>query len=113
RIGRLAIVGGGEIITRDVLPFAALRNGGLKAYNAVGCRRSEMGRKSIAALRAAFHRIHSCRSVRDAIEHLIAAGEATPEISEIAEFVRTSRRGVLPSARFLATFRATADAADH
>jgi UDP-N-acetylglucosamine acyltransferase len=111
RIGRLAIVGGGEIITRDVLPFAALRNGGLKAYNAVGCRRSEMGRKSIAAVRGAFQRIHSCRSVQDAVEQIVTDDEeTTPEIRDLAEFVRTSRRGVLPSARFLASFRATADA---
>jgi UDP-N-acetylglucosamine acyltransferase len=109
RIGRLAIVGGGEIITKDVPPFAAVRWGGLKGYNAVGCRRSEMGAKASAAVRAAFHIIHARRSLRVAMDELAAAQELAAEVREIVEFVSSSRRGVLPSARYLNGSRASAE----
>jgi UDP-N-acetylglucosamine acyltransferase len=105
RIGRLAVVGGGEIVTKDVPPFAAVRGGGLRAYNAIGLRRAGIGRESIARVRHAFQRIHSSRSVLDAVRALEADAEATGldarEVRELIEFVRGTRRGVAPSARFL------------
>jgi UDP-N-acetylglucosamine acyltransferase len=106
RIGRLAIVGGGEIVTKDVPPFGAMRWGGLKGYNAVGCKRSEMGREAIHALRAAFHRIHSRRSVQDAVKELEETGELTSQVKEVVDFVKSSKRGVFPSVRYLAVYGA-------
>ena len=107
RIGRLAIIGGLEIIIKDVPPFAAVRWGGLKGYNAVGCRRSEMGAKSIAAVRAAFQRIHANRSLHAAMKELASAKESTAEIRELIDFINASRRGVTPSARYAAAARAS------
>src|SRR5260221_389425 len=101
--------GGGEVVTKDVPPFAAMRWGGLKGYNAVGCRRSEMGAKASSAVRAAFHRIHAHRSLRVAMEELAAAAEVAAEVREIVEFIKLTRRGVLPSARYLGASRGGAD----
>jgi acyl-[acyl carrier protein]--UDP-N-acetylglucosamine O-acyltransferase len=60
-----------------------------------------MDRKAIFAIRAAFHKIHSRRSVQEAAGELLAMDEAPREIRELAAFVRGTRRGVLPSVRFL------------
>jgi UDP-N-acetylglucosamine acyltransferase len=109
RVGRLAIMGGGEILRKDLLPFAAMRLGGMKGYNAIGCKRSEMSREAIHALRAAFHRIHSRRSVLEAVKELEEEGIAVPQVREMVEFVKNSKRGIVPSTRFLAVYRAADD----
>ena len=66
RVGRLVIVSGNEVVTRDIPPFAAVRYGGLKGYNAIGCKRSGMSRESSHAIRGVFrclgqHRTTSSR----------------------------------------------------
>ena len=101
RIGRLAIVGGNETPTRDVPPFAALRWGGLKGYNAVGCKRSGMPRESIAAVRKAFHCYHTHRTRPAAIRAIRESCPPVPEIRELLDFLGTTKRGIQPSARFL------------
>ena len=101
RIGRLAIVGGFEVARKDVPPFAAYVHGGLKAYNAIGCRRAGMDAKAIRAVRAAYQQIHSHRSARgaaDAIEASDSSGVA--EVREIVDFLRSGKRGITASCRF-------------
>ncbi|MDB5174274.1 MAG: acyl-(acyl-carrier-protein)--UDP-N-acetylglucosa mineO-acyltransferase [Phycisphaerales bacterium] len=100
RVGRVAIVGGAQACSRDVPPFAAMWYGGLKGYNAVGCRRAGMSRESIYAVRSTFHCLHTHRTATDAVAAIHALGRVTPEVREILDFIATSKRGVLPSVRF-------------
>jgi len=105
RIGRLVIIKGNEGITSDVPPFAAVRYDGLKGYNAIGCKRSGMQPKALHAIRAAYHCVHTHRTLPGAIAAIKATVPMLPEIEEMLEFFRTTRRGVLGSVRGAAVAR--------
>jgi UDP-N-acetylglucosamine acyltransferase len=99
QIGRLTIVGGNEGIGHSVPPFAAVRYGHLKGYNAVGCRRAGMAREAIVAIRAAYQRLRDHRTTPAALVAIRSEVPDLPEVREIIEFIRSSRRGMLPSFR--------------
>ncbi len=101
RIGRLAIIAGTEQVTRDVLPFAAVRYGGLKGYNAIGCRRAGMSRDAIHALRAAFRCFHTYRTTPAAVAAIERTVPLLDEVREMICFVTASKRGLHPSVRFV------------
>ena len=113
RIGTLAIVSGGEIVSKDVLPYGSFKHAGHRAYNAVGCRRAGLAAGSIRALRAAFHTLHQRASIAQgaAILREMADASRAPEVGALIDFVVRSRRGVHASvSRRFAT--ASADAED-
>lgn len=96
-IGRLTIVGGNEAFTHDCPPFAAVRYGKLKAYNAIGCRRAGFSTAAVHSIRACYYRLEKHRSMAAALEAIKAEVEPTPESREIVEFIEKSKRGILPS----------------
>ena len=101
RIGRLAIICGNEAVTRDVVPFAAVRYDGLKGYNAIGCKRSGMSRDAICAVRAAFRCFHMHRTTPAVIAAIRRDVPLVDEVKEILDFVaEPSKRGLQPSVRF-------------
>jgi len=112
KIGRLAIVSGNEVVTREVPPFAAVRYGGLKGYNAVGCKRAGIARQSIHDLRAAFRCLHSHRTTTAAVEAIRALNSQSPEVKELLDFIAAAKRGIQPSVRFNAMTRGGGDADD-
>jgi UDP-N-acetylglucosamine acyltransferase len=93
----LAIIAGNEAISQDIPPFAAARYGGLKAYNAIGCRRAGLSMQAIRAIRVAYHCIHSHRLLSDAVREIVERDGATAEVQELLEFIKSSKRGILPS----------------
>ena len=97
RVGRLAVIGGNELITQEVPPFAAVLYGGLKGYNAVGCRRSGMSRPAIHAIRSAFRFLHLHRLTETAINEIRQIDPGTPELNELIDFLTTAKRGIVPS----------------
>jgi UDP-N-acetylglucosamine acyltransferase len=97
RVGRLAILAGNEAASQDIPPFATMRYGGLKAYNARGCRRAGMAAATIHAIRSAYHCLHRYRVVSAALEEIRETVPDLPEIRELIEFIRLSKRGILPS----------------
>jgi len=99
RIGRLAIVSGNEAITHDVPPFSAARYRGLKAYNAVGCKRAGMSHETIHAVRAAFYCLHKNRTLPAAMAAIRNTVPMLPEIEELLEFLSTTKRGILGSVK--------------
>jgi UDP-N-acetylglucosamine acyltransferase len=103
RVGRLAIIGGGEAATTEVPPFGAMRYYGLKGYNAVGCRRAGMSRESLSAIRAAYHCIHAHRTMNRSVAAIKESVPQVPEVRELLEFIATSKRGIVPSVRWLAS----------
>lgn len=106
RIGRLAVVGGNEGPAQDVPPFSAVRYGGLKGYNAVGCRRAGLSRQTIFAIRSAFHCLETHRTMSRATGMIRENIPQLPEIVELLDFIAASRRGVLPAVRFAGAGRA-------
>lgn len=109
RVGRLAIVGGNERVSRDVPPFAAVRFDGLRAYNVVGVRRAGIDRESAHAIRQAYQCLHTHRNFSQALEAIRSKVTLTPEVREILDFIATAKRGVLPSYQFT---RAISDAGE-
>lgn len=99
QIGRLAIIAGNEAVGHGVPPFAAVRYGRLKGYNAVGCRRAGMGREAIVAIRAAYQRLRDHRTTSAALAAIHSEVPDLPEVREIVDFIRSSKRGLLPSSR--------------
>jgi len=100
RIGRLAMIAGGEALAKDVMPFGAVFHGRHKGYNAVGCRRAGLDADTTHALRAAFREIHGHQSAIQAARELRSAGlsGSTPHVRELIEFIEATRRGIQPSA---------------
>jgi UDP-N-acetylglucosamine acyltransferase len=97
RIGRLAIVGGNERVNQEVPPFGALSDGGLRGYNAIGCKRAGMSRESIHAIRRVYRAIHFHRLNTRMIEDIQKNVPDTAEVREFIDFIRTAKRGIVPS----------------
>ena len=62
-----------------------------------------MSREAIAAIRSAFHCIHSHRTTPAALEAIRQKVPDMPEVRELLEFYSTSRRGVTGSLRYAQT----------
>jgi UDP-N-acetylglucosamine acyltransferase len=99
KIGRLCIIAGNEGISNDIPPFAAVRYGRLKGYNAIGCRRAGMSRDAIHAIRGVYRRLRSNRVTTTALAAIRAEVSDLPEVNEILQFIDTSRRGIVSSHR--------------
>jgi UDP-N-acetylglucosamine acyltransferase len=97
RVGRLAIIAGNEAASQDIPPFASMRYGGLKAYNARGCQRAEVSAAAIRAIRSAYHCLHKHRIVSAALDEIRETVPDLPEIRELIEFITSSKRGIVPS----------------
>ena len=100
RVGRLAIISGNEPTSRDIPPFGAARYGGLKGYNAIGCRRAGISRDAIFAIRSAFHCIHSYRTTNAIVAAIRETVPQTAEVAELLDFIAASKRGLMPSLAF-------------
>ena len=96
RIGRLALTRGGSRMSRDIPPFCIVDGvHTLRAINVIGLRRAGFSAPAIAALRRAFTALFGARqNLRLAVERLLSSGPPTPEVAEMMEFIRASRRGV-------------------
>jgi UDP-N-acetylglucosamine acyltransferase len=101
RIGRLALTRGNEPVGKDVPPFGALGLGGLKGYNAVGCRRSGMPQASLWAIRQAYQTIHTHRKMSEYLPRLREIAGACAEVGEMVAFIEGTKRGIPISTKFL------------
>jgi len=96
RVGRHAFIGGYSVVTRDALPFIKTVGNRARIYgvNTIGLRRRGFSKESIEKLTRAYrHLLHSNTSRAlaqiDRDELLQCA-----EVRYLAEFIRTSKRGV-------------------
>jgi UDP-N-acetylglucosamine acyltransferase len=96
RIGRLAMMRGLSRTSRDVPPFCMMDlTHTLRGINSVGMRRAGFSSQAIRAVRDAYTQLFSERqNLRLAIERLAASGPLTPEVAEMVDFIRASKRGV-------------------
>ena len=96
RIGRLAMLRGLSRTSRDVPPFCLMDlTHTLRGINAVGLRRAGFSATQIRALRTAFVTLFGVRqNLAAALERLAETGPLTPEVTELVEFIRRSKRGV-------------------
>ena len=96
RIGRLAMLRGLSRTSRDVPPFCIMDlTHTLRGINVVGLRRTGFKTGQIRALREAFTALFGQRqNLKLAVERLLSERPATPEVLEMVEFIRSSKRGV-------------------
>jgi UDP-N-acetylglucosamine acyltransferase len=95
RIGRLALLRGLSRTSRDVPPFCIMDGTHtLRAINRVGLLRAGIPRDRIDALRRMFVRLFGERgNLRERLS-AIESDALTPEVRELIEFIRSSKRGV-------------------
>lgn len=98
RIGDFAFVGGGAILTGDVIPYGSVfgNRARLEGLNIVGMKRRGMERKTIHALRAAYRLLFAEEGTLDErLEDVAVTYKDTPEVMEIVDFMRASAQRAL------------------
>ncbi len=104
RMGQLSFLGGGSILTSDLPPFAmASGNNQVIGVNLVGLRRSGADRKTIDAIKAAFHTLYQSRHTKpnaiELIEQAIdPAHPGAAMLTQLTRFLHTGKRGICPHA---------------
>jgi UDP-N-acetylglucosamine acyltransferase len=97
KVGRLAMLGGGAIATKDVPPFCMLKNADhntIIGLNVVGMRRAGMSYEDRKNVQRAFKVLFlSGFNASQAKERLVELFEAGPA-SEFAPFIQSSTRGL-------------------
>ena len=102
RVGQHAYIGGGSIITRDVLPFSltsAKREAQVYSMNKVGLQRRGFTPEQMKELRAAYRvLLVAKKNTTQALEELkqqIAAGNASEHVAYLVRFIETAERGII------------------
>ncbi|MCK5843561.1 MAG: acyl-ACP--UDP-N-acetylglucosamine O-acyltransferase [Victivallales bacterium] len=100
RVGRLAMIGGCCAISKDLPPFMTCfsRHNEVNGMNLVGLKRSGMNLATIRILKNLYKIFYRSElNVTQALERIDAELEPIPEVLEFTEFVKNSKRGILPS----------------
>ncbi|WP_419255249.1 acyl-ACP--UDP-N-acetylglucosamine O-acyltransferase [Caulobacter sp. ErkDOM-YI] len=92
RIGRYAFVGGGGIVTKDVIPYGSVwgNHAHLEGLNLVGLKRRGFSREAINALRAAYRLLFADEGTfQERLEDVAEIHTANAEVMEIVDFIRS------------------------
>jgi UDP-N-acetylglucosamine acyltransferase len=99
RVGEHAFVGGGSMITQDVMPYAktvASRDNRSYGINTIGLERKGFSKETVEALQRAYRiLIRSKLRVDDALQKIEEELGLFPEARYLVEFVRASKRGII------------------
>jgi UDP-N-acetylglucosamine acyltransferase len=98
RIGLHAFMGGATVARQDVLPYSRTVGNRACIYgvNVVGLRRRGFSAEAIARLRHAYRiLIQSGLNTSQALAQLDAEGDLGPEVRNVVDFIRSSKRGVI------------------
>lgn len=101
RVGRLAMVGGMARVTQDVPPFVLVDGGTtmVVGLNRVGLRRAGLSPDQVAELKSAYRIVYRSELSWDESADRIAAQFADGAAIELANFLRSGRRGFLQERR--------------
>jgi UDP-N-acetylglucosamine acyltransferase len=97
RIGRLAFVSGGAMVTQDVPPYVTVQGDRAEVVglNTVGLTRAHFDEHAIARVKAAYKILfRSKMGLREAIAHVKAEFGGHPEIDHFVAFLEGSQRGI-------------------
>lgn len=99
RVGDYAFIGGGSILTQDVLPYVkTVGNRDTKTYgiNTIGLQRKGFTEETIEALQRAYRiLVRSKLKLSDALQKIEDEYGLYPEVRYLLGFVRESKRGVI------------------
>lgn len=96
RVGPYAFLGGYTVATKDVLPYSKTVGNRARIYgiNTVGLTRRGFSKATLETLKRAYRVLLQSRlNTSDAVARL--EGEESPEIRELVDFIRSSKRGVV------------------
>lgn len=97
RVGRLAMIGGGNAIVQDIPPFCLYQWDSVQGPNIIGLRRAGWNEITRNTVRAAIKTYFFEGLARPAAVAKIQADyEPLPELDEFLEFVKTTKRGIAP-----------------
>jgi UDP-N-acetylglucosamine acyltransferase len=91
RIGRYSFVGGGGVVTKDIIPYGSVwgNHAHLEGLNLVGLKRRGFTREAINALRAAYRLLFADEGTfQERLDDVAETHAATPEVMEIVDFIR-------------------------
>lgn len=98
RVGQHAYVGGGTVVTQDVLPFSktsAKREARAYGINRIGLERRGFDPERLAALHHAFRLLlNAGLNTTQALEQ-IKTGPRTDDVGALVRFIEASQRGVI------------------
>ena len=99
RIGAHSYIGGGTVITQDVLPFAkvsAPRETRSYGLNSVGLERRGFSKERIKKIHHAFRVLLNSRlNTSQALEKIASEGDQGEDVATLLRFIKASERGVI------------------
>ncbi|MEK6776626.1 MAG: acyl-ACP--UDP-N-acetylglucosamine O-acyltransferase [bacterium] len=97
RVGRYAIIGGASAVPMDVLPFCNVTGNRAKLHglNIVGLQRHNFSEETIRELKNVYRILfRSDLLMQQAVERVSAEVADIPEVRELMNFLRESKRGI-------------------
>jgi UDP-N-acetylglucosamine acyltransferase len=98
-VGAHGYIGGGSIITQDVLPFSktcAVRDVHAYGANSIGLERRGFSKERVRQIQRAFRiLLVSKLNTTQALERIERECEPTEDVKLLVEFIRMSKRGVV------------------
>ena len=99
KIGEYSYIGGGTIITQDVLPFSktcAVRDVHAYGANSIGLQRRGFSSERIRKIQHAFRVLLASKlNTSQAVERLRGEGDLGEDVEMLVRFIEASERGVL------------------
>ncbi len=92
RIGRYAFVGGGGVVTKDIIPYGSVwgNHAHLEGLNLVGLKRRGFSREAINNLRAAYRLMFADEGTfQERLDDVSEVYHASNEVMEIVNFIRS------------------------
>ena len=98
RIGSLCMIGAGCMISQDVPPFCMLRETNVvTGPNTIGLRRAGFSNEKRLAVRRAIKTFFfEGLNTKNALDQIERSGELEPEIRHFVNFIKESKRGIMP-----------------
>jgi len=96
KIGKLAMISGGSMVSQDIIPFTQSQGDRVKlvGLNLVGLKRKGYSKEAIEDIKSAYRTLFlSGITMEEALDQLEATDPKT-EVRDIINFIRSSKRGV-------------------
>jgi UDP-N-acetylglucosamine acyltransferase len=99
RVGAHAYIGGGTVVTKDVLPFSktvASREARAYGANSIGLERRGFSKERVLHIQKAFKTLLNSRlNTSQALEKIKSEGDLGEDVLQLVKFIEDSKRGVI------------------